>query len=91
MAVLDGKELERAENENDPVAAMLREAHRKQKEEKKVEKEEEKVAGKKGEVAQKSTIMIKKKAVVKATIENLSEKILKSHSEGNRFITNDDL
>jgi hypothetical protein len=41
--------------------------------------------------AKKSTIMIKKKPIVRTVIENLSEKILKSHSEGNRFITNDDL
>ena len=31
------------------------------------------------------------KKIVTTTIENLSTKILKSHSEGNRFIKNDDL
>ena len=39
----------------------------------------------------KTNVIIKKKAVIKTTIDNLSERILKSHSEGNRFITNDDL
>jgi hypothetical protein len=39
----------------------------------------------------KAKLVMKKKKVQKTTIDNLSEKILKSHSEGNRFITNDDL
>jgi hypothetical protein len=42
-------------------------------------------------VESKATLKIKKTAVTKATISNLSERILKSHSEGNRYITNDDL
>ncbi len=97
VSVLDGTPIERAENDADPVAVMLREANRRQKdvpaplpqEEQKAPvisfKEDPAAAGK------KSTVTIKKRTVMKTTIENLSERILKSHSEGNRFITNDDL
>eukprot|EP00826_Nyctotherus_ovalis_P031599 TRINITY_DN2528_c0_g1_i1.p2 TRINITY_DN2528_c0_g1~~TRINITY_DN2528_c0_g1_i1.p2 ORF type:complete len:209 (-),score=73.36 TRINITY_DN2528_c0_g1_i1:146-772(-) len=79
IAVLDGSAVEKA---NDAVGMLLRDAEKKSKPEEKKEVAEQ---------AKQAIIMIKKKAVVKATIENLSERILKSHSEGNRFITNDDL
>ena len=97
VSVLDGAPIERMDNENDPVAIMLREAHRKKKEEKVGSKEEDKKGEVKGgmsitkEDPKESKVMVKKKTVVKTTIDNLSERILKSHSEGNRFITNDDL
>ena len=39
----------------------------------------------------KAILNVKKTTIRQTTIDNLSQKILKSHSEGNRFITNNDL
>ena len=80
ISMLDGSPIERA---NDAVGILLRDAEKKTKP---AEKKQDEI-----EEGQKTTIVIKKKAVIKATIDNLSERILKSNSEGNRFIKNDDL
>ena len=87
VTTLDGIVIEKRLEENDPVAMMLKAAQKRPVvEEKKNPADEIKV-----DSTKKTVIAVKKKPVLKTTIDNLSDRILKSHSEGNRFITNDDL